>query len=60
VVQQSWGKLKTATKAVYDKAVISTRIPNTDEHFGNPFSSDSKVLANNPTLIKNKLYQRKC
>ena len=52
VVQQSWGKLKTATKAVYDKAVISTRIPNTDEHFGNPFSSDSKVLASNPTLIK--------
>ena len=52
VVQQSWGKLKTATKAVYDKAVISTRIPNTDEHFGNPFSSDTRVLANNPQLIK--------
>lgn len=52
VLQQSWDKLKTATKAIYDKAIISTRIPNSTEHFGNPFSSDARVLANNPELIK--------
>ena len=32
--------------------IISTRIQGTDEHFGNPFSSDEKILAQNPSLIK--------
>lgn len=52
VVKQSWTNLKAATKAIYNKGIISTRIPNTGEHFGNPYSSDAKVLAKNPQLIR--------
>lgn len=40
VVIRPWGELKDATKAIIDKGIVSTRIPNTNEHFGNPFSHD--------------------
>ncbi len=40
VVIKSWGELKDATKAITPQGIISTRIPNTNEHFGNPFSHD--------------------
>ena len=40
VVIKSWGELKDATKAITSQGIISTRIPNTNEHFGNPFSHD--------------------
>lgn len=33
-------------------AVVSTRIKGTNQHFGNPFSSDERVLKNNKSLIK--------
>ncbi|MCB1712490.1 MAG: hypothetical protein KDH96_08465, partial [Candidatus Riesia sp.] len=52
VVKESWAILKNATKAISDKGVISTRIHNSTEHFGNPFSSDARVLANNSELTE--------
>lgn len=39
VALESWSNLKDATEAITDKAVISTRIKGSNEHFGNPFSS---------------------
>ena len=41
VVIKHWNELKDTTKAITDNGnVISTRIKNTNEHFGNPFSHD--------------------
>lgn len=40
VVIKSWGELKDVTKAITPQGVVSTRIKNTNEHFGNPFSHD--------------------
>lgn len=40
VVIQPWGKLKAATTAITPEGIVATRIPNTTEHFGNPFSHD--------------------
>ena len=40
VVIKSWGELKDATKAITSEGIIATRIKNTNEHFGNPFSHD--------------------
>ena len=40
VVIKPWGELKDATKAITPQGIVSTRIPNTNEHFGNPFSHD--------------------
>lgn len=34
------------------EAIVATRIPGKFNHFGNPFSSDEKVLAKTPSLIK--------
>lgn len=52
-----WNTLKDATSPftkVYGiiAHIISTRIKNSNEHFGNPFSSDEKVLAANKSLIR--------
>jgi hypothetical protein len=35
-----WAELKDATKAIVPEGIISTRIKNSNEHFGNPFSSN--------------------
>jgi len=40
VVIKPWGELKDATKAITPQGIVSTRIPNTNKHFGNPFSHD--------------------
>jgi len=53
----SWSDLKDATSP-YVKVhgiiahIISTRIKNSNEHFGNLFSSDETILKNNPSLIR--------
>jgi len=52
-----WADLKDATEPYIRVGghvvnVISTRIKNSDEHFGNPFSPDARILANNKDLIK--------
>ena len=39
VIKDLWNNLKDATKAITPRGVISTRIKNSNEHFGNPFSS---------------------
>jgi hypothetical protein len=59
VVIESWGRLKDKKEAIIrdetDSSrliIISTRILNSNEHFGNPFSSDEGVLKQNPSLIK--------
>lgn len=41
-------------KPVTRYAVISTRIKGKENHFGNPFNSDQKVLKSNPELIAAK------
>jgi hypothetical protein len=38
VVIKPWSDLKNMTNAFNARGIISTRIPNTEEHFGNPFS----------------------
>jgi hypothetical protein len=49
----SWKELENPVFYIIDgKNLVSTRIPNSPLHFGNPFSSDEKVLKNNPKLIK--------
>jgi hypothetical protein len=42
VVIKPWNELKEATKAIsnFNNQIISTRIKNSNEHFGNPFSHD--------------------
>jgi nucleoside-triphosphatase THEP1 len=40
VVIKSWAELKDAKVAVTPTGIISTRIKNSDEHFGNPYSHD--------------------
>src|SRR5690606_32965235 len=40
VVIESWSNLKNQKEAVSPISIVSTRIPNTNEHFGNPFSHD--------------------
>lgn len=40
VVIKPWGELKDAKIAITPQGIISTRIRNTNEHFGNPFSHD--------------------
>jgi len=40
VIIKSWGELKDATTAITPEGIVSTRIKNTEEHFGNPFSHD--------------------
>lgn len=35
---ESWENLKNQKRAISPISIISTRIPNTNEHFGNPFS----------------------
>jgi hypothetical protein len=52
VVIVKWDLLKDSKKAIAAEAIISTRIKNSNEHFGNPFSSDERVLKQNSTLIK--------
>jgi hypothetical protein len=54
IVIKPWNELKDATKAIsnFNNQVISTRIVGSNEHFGNPYSSEKKVLAKNPSLIK--------
>ena len=38
--------------AIKLEGIISTRIAGTNQHFGNPFSSDARILAQNLDLIK--------
>jgi len=52
VVIKSWGILKDATRAIAPEGIISTRVKNSNEHFGNPFSNDSRILSQNPDLIR--------
>lgn len=52
VVITSWSELRDKPDAVFNNQIVSTRIIDNDEHFGNPFSSDEKVLAKNKSLIK--------
>lgn len=40
VVIKSWGELKDVVSAILPQGVVATRIRNTSEHFGNPFSHD--------------------
>ncbi len=40
VIIKSWYELKSAKKAITPQGIVSTRIPNTNEHFGNPYSHD--------------------
>ena len=40
VIITSWEELKKATKAITAEGIVSTRIPNTEQHFGNPFSHE--------------------
>jgi hypothetical protein len=40
VVITSWSNLKGVTKAITPNGVVATRIYNSNEHFGNPFSHD--------------------
>lgn len=50
VVIRSWGELKDATQAITDDGVVSTRIQNTDQHFGNIYShefSSSNIIKTN-------------
>lgn len=43
VVIKSWGVLKDATRAITPEGIISTRIKMSDAHFGNPFTSDTRL-----------------
>lgn len=54
VIFEEWGKLKDYKEAISPISVVSTRIQGTNEHFGNPFSSDENVLSQNPSLIRTK------
>ena len=40
VIIKPWGELKEATNAIEKNIIISTRIKNSNEHFGNLFSHD--------------------
>jgi ribA/ribD-fused uncharacterized protein len=40
VVIKPWGELKDAVRAITPQGIVSTRIKNSNEHFGNPFSHD--------------------
>jgi hypothetical protein len=40
VVIKSWSELKDVTKAITSESIVATRIKNSNEHFGNPFSHD--------------------
>lgn len=55
VIIKPWGDLKDATKAITSEGVISTRIKNSNEHFGNPFSHDPAGKAQG--LIKTETVQ---
>lgn len=44
--------LRQAQKKRHVSIIVSTRIAGSNFHFGNPFSSDEKVLAQNKGLIK--------
>ena len=48
-----WKELKDPVFYIKDgNSLVSTRIPNSPVHFGNPFSSDPRVLSKYPKLIK--------
>jgi hypothetical protein len=55
VVIKPWAELKDATKAITPEGIVSTRIKNSNEHFGNPFSHDPAGKAQG--LIKTKTVQ---
>ena len=40
VVVKPWSELKDSTKAIIPEGIVATRIRNTNEHFGNPYSHD--------------------
>lgn len=40
VLIKPWGELKENKVAILPQGIVATRIPNTNEHFGNPFSHD--------------------
>jgi hypothetical protein len=52
VIIKSWKELRNKKNSITNKGIISTRIQGTNEHFGNPFNSDIKVLEKNSDLIK--------
>ena len=57
VLIKPWSELKDATKAIsnFNNQVISTRIKNSNEHFGNPFSHEPAGKAQG--LIKTETIQ---
>jgi hypothetical protein len=58
VKKKTWATLSKKTEAYETNksgaitGVIATRIHNTNQHFGNPFSSTESVLKKNPDLIR--------
>jgi len=45
VVIKTWGDLKGAKSAITNGNIVATRIPSSNEHFGNPFSHDPEGKA---------------
>ena len=43
VVIKSWEELKDVTKAILPQGIVSTRIKRSNNHFGNPFTSDTRL-----------------
>jgi hypothetical protein len=43
VVIKSWEELKDVTKAIIPQGIVSTRIKRSNTHFGNPFTSDTRL-----------------
>jgi predicted kinase len=49
-----WSDIKDATTPYTDKGIVTTRISNTDEHFGNPFIG-SKRRDKNGNIVESKV-----
>lgn len=54
VTIKPWSELKDVTKAITKDSVISTRVKGTVYHFGNPFTSDKRLLNAGVRLIETK------
>jgi hypothetical protein len=55
IVIKPWEELKNAVRAITPQKIVSTRIKNSNEHFGNPFSHDPAGKAQG--LIKTNTIQ---
>lgn len=51
VILKKWNDLKQATEVFTEEGIISTRIKGTNQHFGNPFSSNKKAIAKGAKLF---------